>query len=150
MLFLRSGLVALALAAPLPAQFTGTWTLASCPDLPALIDKATAPMQPAQRTHARGMLMKNNVVPRKITIQHAAGKFILTCDDRRPLRMPDNALGVPWVDGEGQKFLVSARVEGSDLVQVLMGEDGMRTCVFHADRGTLTVRVTVKAMLLPG
>ena len=148
-LILRPAVVALALAAPLPAQFTGTWTLASCPDLPALIDKATASMQPAQRAHAREQLKKNNAVHQRLAIHHEAGAFTIAYDDHQPLRMPDNALGVPWVDEEGRKFLISARVEGPDLIHLLMGEDGMRKCIFHAGRGVLTMRVTVKAMLLP-
>ena len=145
----RSLLFTFLLGVPLAAQVTGTWKLTSQPDLPALIEQATATMRPAARARARDQLKKNNPVCRRITIAHAAGRFTIGCDDHRPQRMPDNALAVPWTGADGQKYLISARMEGADLIQTLMGEDGMRKRVFRLDHGVLTLRVTVKAAALP-
>ena len=136
------------LAAPLGAQVAGTWKLASQPDLPALFEQATVSLTPVARAKARDRLKKINIAYPRIAITHAAGHITIRFDHRAQ-RMPDNALAVAWTREDGEKFLISARMEGESLIQTLMGEDGMLENHFHAKDGTLTLRVTVKAMELP-
>jgi hypothetical protein len=139
----------LAISTPLAAQVAGTWNLTLHPDLPSLIELATESLAPSQRSHAREVLKTNNVAYRRIAITHDGGQIAIQFDQRRPQRMRDDAFAVPWAGEDGKNYLISARMEGEDLVQTLMGEDGMRKIVFHASQGVLTLKVTVKAMLLP-
>lgn len=148
-LAVRSIIALLFLATPLAAQVVGTWKLASQPDLPALIEQVTATMKPVARTHARDQLRQNNPVCGQITIAHEAGQITIRYDHHQPQRMPDNARAVPWIREDGQTFLISAHIEGANLIHTLMGEDGMRKSVFQVDHGVMTLSVTVKAMVLP-
>jgi len=138
------------LAAPAqPSPFSGTWALVSAPDMPALIAAATANLRPADRVEARERLTANNPIHRELTLRADPRLVTLAWEGQSAMRMPMGGRAVPWTGPDGRKDLVSARLEGSDLVQTLLGEDGMRTCVFRLENGLLQVRVTVKAMRLP-
>lgn len=137
------------IAAPLAAQVAGTWNLVSQPDLPALIEQATATMKPAERDPARQALLAYNTAWRRIVIAHAGGQFTFRWDQDPPQRLRDDGLAVPWTGPDGRSNLVSARMEGRNLVHTLMGEVGMRKSVFRAKDDVLTLKVTVKAMRLP-
>lgn len=138
----------LLLVSPLAAQVAGTWTLASEPDLPALINKATASLKPAARERARAELRRNNPVPRTLAIAHGDGYISIAMDGLRAQRMPDSGLAIQWTREDGRKYLISGRFEGSKLVQTLMGEDGMRETTYRIENGRLIQRVTVKTMTL--
>lgn len=140
----------LAALPPVPAShLAGTYVLESGPDLPALIAAATASLKPAERARARDRLEQNNPIHPAFTLGVDDRRITLAWERHPPMRMPIGGLAVPWTGPDGRKDLVSARMEGRDLVQTLLGEDGMRRCVFHLEGGRLEVRVTVKAMRLP-
>lgn len=146
---MRSTPLAIWLAVPLTAQVVGTWRVASQPNLSVLIDQATAAMKPGERSHARELLKKNTTAFKQVTITHGAGQITIQYGDEQRQCMPDDALAVPWSRGDGQKYLVSGRFEGTTLIQTLLGEEGMRETAFHERRDLLTMNVTVKAMMLP-
>jgi hypothetical protein len=142
----------LLLAIPLAAQAPlGTWSLASSPDLPAIIEAATAKMNFVTRPIARGRLKKTNTAYQRIRIERTAAEFAFTYDDRQPQRMPADGKAVDWKREDGEKFLISTRTDKDDLVQTYKAEDGERTNVFHVDPAThvLSLTVTVKSAKLP-
>ena len=140
------------LALPLAAQAPlGNWTLASAPDVPAIIEAATAPMNFVTRPIARSRLRKTNPVYQAIRLERTPGEFVITYDVRAPQRMPANGSAVPWKREDGDEFLISARADKDDLVQRYKAEDGERTNVFHLDPATraMTLTVTVSSAKLP-
>jgi len=149
--FLLPALLALPLAAQGSGLF-GTWTLATAPDLPRIIEAATAPMNFVTRPIARSRLKKTNDVYPAIRIEREAGGFSLQFGERAPQHLPDDGRAVPWTREDGEKFLVSARMDQDDLVQTYKAADGERTNVFHLDPAgrTLTLKVTVTSPRLPG
>ena len=144
-------LLALPLAAQAPGPF-GAWTLASAPDLPRAIDAATAAMNFITRPIARSRLRKTNEVYRTIRIEREAGGLSIQYDQRQPQHMPADGHAVPWTREDGEKLLLSARLDLDDLIQTYKADDGERTTVFHVDAATrtLTLRVTVTSPRLPG
>jgi len=148
-------LLAILLALPLAAQASGpfgSWTLASAPDLPKVIEAATAGMSFITRPIARSRLRKTNEAYRTIRIERETGGLSIQYDQRQPQHMPGDGHAVPWTREDGEKFLLSARMDQDDLVQTYKAEDGERTNVFHVDAATrtLTLRVTVTSPRLPG
>jgi hypothetical protein len=148
--FLTAVLIALPLAAQ-PGPF-GSWTLASAPDLPKVIEAATATMNFITRPIARSRLNQTNTVYRTIRIESEDGGVAIQYDQRRPQHMPADGRTVQWTREDGQKFLISTRMDGEDLVQTYQAEDGARTNVFHVDPASrvLTLKVTVTSPRLPG
>jgi hypothetical protein len=65
--------------------------------------------------------------------------------------MPADGSPVPWTREDGEKFLISARLEQGDLIQSYRAEDGERVNVLHVDPATrtLTLAVTVTSPRLP-
>jgi len=145
-------LLAAPLAAQAPGGLMGTWKLASTPDLPGIIEQATARMNFVTRPIARGRLKKTNAAYAQVVIGGAAGEVTIQYEGRAAQHMPAGGQAVPWVREDGEKFLISARVEGGDLIQTYKAEDGERVNVFHADpaTGALSLGVTVTSPRLPG
>lgn len=140
------------LAFPLAAQAPlGTWNLATAPDIPAIIEAATAPMNFVTRPIARSRLKKTNSAYQLIRLERTPGEFVITYDGRQPQHMPINGSAVSWKREDGETFLISARADKDDLVQTYKAEDGARTNVFHVDPATrmLTLTVTVTSAKLP-
>jgi hypothetical protein len=140
------------LAAPLAAQsVAGDWHLATAPDVPGIIDGATAPMNFITRPIARGKLKKTNPVYQRIRINRTPAEFVLQYDERAPQHMPADGKAVAWTREDKEVFQISARVEKDDLVQHYQAEDGERTNVFHVDPAThlLSMAVTIKSKRLP-
>jgi hypothetical protein len=144
-------LLAIPLAAQNPGPF-GTWTLASAPDLAKAIADATAPMNFITRPIARSRLAKTNAVYRTLRIERVPAGISIWYDQRQPQVMPADGTAVPWTREDGEKFLISARLDQDDLVQTYQAEDGRRSNVFHLDPAgrTLTLAVTVTSPRLPG
>jgi hypothetical protein len=132
-----------------PAQEAGTWYLTSQPDLPSLMERATKRMKPAERARTLEDLKNAGAAFRQITIAHEGGQITIQYDQQKPLRMRDDAYATPCSGAGGKDCLSSAHMEGRNLVQTLLWGDGMRRTVFHANRGILTLQVTIKTMLLP-
>ena len=145
---LRALMLLTLLASPIAAQVAGTWHLVTEPDLRQRMDLATVDLKPAERTRARAALACNNQIRKEIVISQRGGWITLRFDGEPPLRLRSDGFAKPWRGADGKDYLVSARMEGGDLVHTLMGADGMRKAVFHAEAGDLEVKVTVKAMLL--
>ena len=143
-------ILSLLLAAPVAAQALGTWKVAASPDLPLIIEQATAPMNFVTRPIARARLKKTNSVYHQIQISRTATEFLIQYDDRAAQHMPVSGQAVPWVREDGDKFQISAQPQGDDLVQTYQAEDGKRVNRFHVDAsGTLTMAVTVTSPRLP-
>jgi len=141
------------LALPLAAQAPlGTWTLASAPDIQAVIEAATAPMNFVTRPIARSRLKKTNPAYQLIRLERTPVEFVITYDVRQPQRMPVTGGAVPWKREDGEAFQISARADKEDLVQRYKAEDGERTNVFHVDSATrnLILTVTLTSAKLPG
>jgi hypothetical protein len=149
--FLLPVLLALPLAAQPGGPF-GAWSLVSAPDLPKVIEQATASMNFITRPIARSRLKNTNPVYQTLRITREPDGVSIQFDQRQPLRVPIDGSTVPWTREDGQKFLVSARLDQEDLVQTFLAEDGERTNVFHVDAvgPTLTLRVVVTSPRLPG
>lgn len=145
---LRARMFLTLLAMPLAAQVTGTWYLVTEPDLRQRMDQATVDLKPGERTRVRAALARHNQIRKEIVIGQGGGWITLRFDGEPPLRLRADGYAKPWRGVDGRNYLMSARMEGADLVHTLMGEDGMRKAVFHAKGGELAVKVTVKAMLL--
>jgi hypothetical protein len=143
-------LFALLLAAQPAAPF-GNWTLDSAPDLPRVIEEATASMNFITRPIARSRLNKTNEVYQTVRIEREAGTISIQYGQRQPQRMPADGSPVAWTREDGEKFLISARADRDDLVQTYKAEDGERTNVFHVDPASriLTLNVTVTSPRLP-
>ncbi|MGA2079344.1 MAG: hypothetical protein ABSH53_01830 [Holophaga sp.] len=137
----------LAGAAPL-----GSWSVASAPDLQAVIDQATAPMNFLTRPIARSRLRNTNVVFRRIQVARTGAEVTITFDDRQPMSMPLDGTPVAWTREDGEKMTVAARLDGDDLEQTFTAHDGQRVNHFHVDPDTRTLRfqVTVRSGRLPG
>jgi hypothetical protein len=144
-------LLAAPLAAQAPGALMGTWRLASAPDLPGIIEQATAPMNFITRPIARARLKKTNAAYRQVVIARTPAEVTIQYDDRAAQHMPANGQPVPWVREDGEKFLISARLDREDLIQTYQAEDGERVNVFHVDpaTGALSLGVTVKSPRLP-
>jgi len=149
--FLIPALLALPLAAQPPGPF-GSWTLVSAPDLPGIIEAATAQMNFITRPIARSRLNQTNNVYRTLRIERESGGITIQFDQRPPQHTPADGQTVQWTREDGQTFLVSTRVDRDDLVQTYQAEDGQRTNRFHVDPATriLTLKVTVTSPRLPG
>jgi hypothetical protein len=145
-----SFLLALLLAVQPTAPF-GSWTLDAAPDLPKVIEAATASMNFITRPIARSRLNKTNEVYQTVRIEREAGTISIQYGQRQPQRMPADGSTVAWTREDGEKFLISARAERDDLVQTYKAEDGERTNVFHVDPDSriLTLKVTVTSPRLP-
>jgi hypothetical protein len=141
------------LCAPLAAQApVGTWALANAPDIPAVIEAATASMNFVVRPIARARLRKTNSAYARINIQRTGTEFVIQYDDRQPQHMPIDGQPVSWKREDGETFLVSAHEEKDSLVQAYRAEDGERTNIFRMDpvSKALTLQVTVRSPKLPG
>ena len=152
---IRSNLtLSLLLTAPLAAQGSGaclgSWKLASEPDLPGIIEKATASMNFVTRPIARARLKKTNEAYSQVIIARDGADYTIQYNNRALQHMPASGQPVPWVREDGEKFQISARVERDDLIQTYKAEDGERINVFHVDAsGGLSLGVTVKSPRLP-
>jgi len=139
-----SFLLALLLAVQPAAPF-GSWTLDAAPDLPKVIEAATASMNFITRPIARSRLNKTNEVYQTVRIEREAGTISIQYGQRQPQRMPADGSTVAWTREDGEK------AERDDLVQTYKAEDGERTNVFHVDPDSriLTLKVTVTSPRLP-
>lgn len=140
-----------ATAADLPA-LSGTYDYVpeQSGDVSQAIDAAVAKMNFIKRPIARNRLAKTNVPYQRIRIQVDAAAAEITYDDRKPIRMPIGGQPIKWTRDDGEVFDVSARVQGSDLVQTYQAEDGMRVNTFRMDaNGSLHLAVEVTSPQLP-
>jgi hypothetical protein len=130
----------------------GVWTLASAPDIPAVIEAATASMNFVIRPIARGRLKKTNPVYRRIRIERSGAEYVFQYDERQIQRVPADGRAVDWKREDGEVLRLSVHPDHDDLVQTYQAKDGERTNLFHLDPAahTLQLRVTVTSPRLPG
>jgi hypothetical protein len=138
-------LPALLLSAQDPG-FNGVWKHASDSGIPAAIEDNVKDMNFIKRPIARKKLTDKNPVYQKVTITAGAQEISIQFDARSPVKMPADGKAVPWTREDGDKFMVSAKVEGNRLTQHFKSEEGERTNVFTlgGDR-KLGLSVTVKS-----
>lgn len=136
-------------AAFLAAQdpgFNGAWKHASDSGIPAAIEATVKDMNFVKRPIARKKLTDKNPVYQKVTIAVGPQEISIQFDARSPVKMPADGKAAPWTREDGDKFMVTARLEGSRLTQTIKNDEGERTNVFTlgADR-KLGLAVTVKS-----
>jgi hypothetical protein len=140
-------------AALLSAQdpgFTGVWKHASNSGIPAAIEDTVKDMNFIKRPIARKRLTNVNPVYQKVTLTVTAQEITVQFDARNPVKMPADSKAVPWTREDGQKFMVSAKVEGNRLTQHFKNDEGERTNVFTLGGDKkLGLGVTVKSPSLP-
>lgn len=147
-------ILSLLLSLPALAQnggLSGTWTLATAPDLAKAIEATVAPMNFVVRPIARSRLAKTNTAYATLRIEQEATEIIIQTDQRAPQHMPADGQPVVWTREDGEKFVISVRRNQDDLVQTFKAKDGERTNVYHLDPATrtLTLSVTVTSPRLP-
>lgn len=141
-------LLAVPLAAELP---TGSWSLASAPDVPAAIDRAITPMNFLLRPFARARLKKTNLVYQHLQVNLAPGEAVIQFADRPPLHLPADGSPILLAWDHGETLTITAHLNGDDLEQTFQAKDGERTNVFHVDPDShlLEFKVTVRSAQLP-
>jgi len=148
-----SRLLPLLLALPLAGQVpAGSWSLAAAPDLTAVIEAATAPMNFLTRPFARSRLKQTNPLHAHIRIAHPGSEITIQYDDSPAQHMPDDGSPVAWKREDGESFMISARTDPDGLVQTYKAEDGERSNRFRLDpaTGSLALTVTIRSGRLPG
>jgi hypothetical protein len=141
-------LPAFALSAQDPG-FNGVWKHASDSGIPAAIEETVKDMNFIKRPIARNKLTNVNPVYQKVTISAGGQEISVQFDARNPVKMPANGQAVPWTREDGQKFMVSARIDGNTLTQQFRNDEGERTNVFTVGDKKLGLSVTVKSPSLP-
>lgn len=132
-----------------PAQdsgFSGVFKYASDSGIAGAIEAAVKDMNFVKRPIARKKLTDKNPVYQKVTIAVGPQEISIQFDARSPVKMPADGKAAPWTREDGDKFMVTARLEGSRLTQTIKNDEGERTNVFTlgADR-KLGLAVTVKS-----
>lgn len=140
-------------AAFLAAQdpgFNGSWKYASDSGIQAAIDDTVKDMNFIKRPVARGRLKDGNPAYKTIKITSSAQEIVVQLDTRAPIKMPTDGKAVAWTREDGQKFMISAKIEGNKLVQTFKNEEVDRTNTYTlaADR-KLTLSVHLKSTKLP-
>lgn len=153
-MILRRLLLPILLATPVLAHngnLSGTWTLATAPDIAKAIEAAVAPLNFLVRPIARKRLAKTNTAYGTLRITQEGSDIAIQTDQRPPQRMPADGQPVAWTREDGETFMISARMDGEDLVQTFKAHDGERTNVYRLDPAThaLTLSVTVASPRLP-
>jgi hypothetical protein len=142
--FLSPLLLVASLAAQ-DAPWTGTWKLASTPDIAVAIDKCTADLSFITRPIARSRLRKLNPAYVQVSISRGT-EWVVQFENRPPARMPLDGKAVSWTREDGEKFRVSAKTTGDALSIHYQAEDGSRTNLFKVEGGrTLRMEVTVQS-----
>lgn len=147
--FLVPVLATLSLAAQ-DSGFNGVWKHASDSGIAAAIEDTVKDMNFIKRPIARGRLKDTNPAYQKVTMTIGAQEIAIQYDARNPIKTPANGTAVPWTREDGKTFQVTAKVEGTRLVQTFKNDEGERTNLWQlgAD-GKLTLSATVKSPSLP-
>ncbi len=148
-LFLIPVLATLSLAAQ-DSGFTGAWKHASDSGIAAAIEETVKDMNFIKRPIARGRLKDTNPAYQKVTMTLGAQEISIQYDARNPIKTPANGTAVPWTREDGKTFQVTAKADGTRLVQTFKNDEGERTNIWQlgAD-GKLTLSATVKSPKLP-
>ena len=129
--------------------FSGAWKHASDSGIPAAIEDTVKDMNFIKRPIARKKLINKNPVYQKVTITVGAQEISIQFDARTPVKMPADGKAVPWTREDGDRFMVSAKVEGNKLTQHFKSDEGERINVFTVGDKKLNLGVTVKSPSLP-
>jgi len=126
--------------------FNGVWKYASDSGIPAAIEACVKDMNFVKRPIARMKLKDKNPVYQRVTIAVGPQEISVQFDARNPVRMPADGKAAPWTREDGDRFMVTARLEGSRLTQTIKNDEGERTNVFTLGAGRkLEMAVTVKS-----
>jgi hypothetical protein len=129
--------------------FNGAWKHASDSGIPAAIEDTVKDMNFIKRPIARKKLTDKNPIYQKVTITVGTQEISIQFDARSPVKMPANGQAVPWTREDGDKFMVWAKVEGSQLTQHIKNDEGERINVYTVGDKKLGLSVTVKSPSLP-
>ena len=114
------------------------------------IETAVAKMNFIKRPIARGRLKKTNPAYARVEIAGTADEFDVKFDGRKSVQIPLTGKPIVWVRDDGEKLDVSARREGSQVVQTFKSADGQRINRFNLGADDkLTLDVTVSSEQLP-
>jgi hypothetical protein len=146
---LFSLLATLSLAAQ-DVAFNGVWKHASDSGIAAAIEDTVKDMNFIKRPIARGRLKDTNPAYQKVTMTLGAQEISIQYDARNPIKTPANGTAVPWTREDGKTFQVTAKVDGTRLVQTFKNDEGERTNLWQlGPDGKLTLSATVKSHSLP-
>ena len=129
--------------------FNGVWKHASDSGIPAAIEDTVKDMNFIKRPIVRKKLTNKNPVYQKVTITVGTQEISIQFDARSPVKMPADGKAVPWIREDGDKFMVSARIEGNRLTHHIKNDEGERTNVYTLGDKKLSMGVTVKSPSLP-
>ncbi len=119
--------------------------------LEAAIEEAASQLPGAIRGIGRRRLSKTNRVDNTLDIVVAGDKVTTIFESGFDAGCVVDGATVHWTSSKGDKYKVRVRAKGSKLVQIIVGEDGVKTTVFvlSADRQKLTVHHKITADRLP-
>ncbi len=145
-------------AAPAPitiADFNGSYRFvggsAQRSDLEAAIETAAEGLPAAFRGIGRKRLTKTNPIDDTLDIVIAGDKVQTIFESGFDANCELDGPTIRWTSKKGDQYKVRVRGKGSKLVQIIEGEDGVKTTVFvlSADRKRLTVYHKIVAERLP-
>ena len=118
--------------------------------IPQAIERVVADMNFIKRPFARSRLTKTNAAYRTLRLDLGAALFRIQFEGRQPIETPADGRAVGWTREDGERFQVSTRMEGGNLVQRFVAEDGSRRNTYHLDPdGTLRLQAEISSSKLP-
>lgn len=120
-------------------------------DLEAAIEAAASQLSAAIRGIGRKRLTKTNPIDDTLDIVIAGDKVTTIFETGFDATCVLDGATVHWSSSKGDAYKVRVRAKGSKLVQIIEGEDGVKTTVFvlSADKQKLTVHHKITADRLP-
>jgi hypothetical protein len=110
------------------------------------IDDATEHLRSMQRGRARGRLAERTAPPEHLTIELEGSKVTMTSGGRElELELGGSPIEI---SGDQGKAMLSATMEGDELIVTADGGKGERTTGYRADGDRLSVEVTMTAAML--
>jgi hypothetical protein len=132
------------------SAFTGAWKHVADSGIDAAIEATVKDLNFIKRPIARGRLKETNPAYQKVSFTTGAQEISIQYDARTPIKTPASGQAVPWTREDGKVFQVTAKVEGTRLVQTFKNDEGERTNLWQVGAdGKLVVAVTVKSGSLP-
>ena len=120
-------------------------------ELEAAIETAANQLPAAIRGIGRKRLTKTNPIDDTLDIVIEGDKVTTIFETGFDAQCVIDGGTVHWTSDKGDKYKVRVRAKGSKLVQIIEGEDGVKTTVFvlSADKQKLTVHHKITADRLP-
>jgi hypothetical protein len=138
-----------------PADFQGKYRFtggsSQRKDLEQAIEAAAQQLSAAIRGIGRKRLTKTNPIDDTLEIVVAGDKLTTIFETGFDATCVIDGPTIHWSNNKGEKYKVRARQKGEKLIQIIQGDDGVKTTVFvlSADKQRLTVHHKITADRLP-